>query len=114
MNRVEDIIIYNFILKFFQPLLNNTFGIPDTCGVHNLHGMPGVFAGIVGAIMASLATESIYNNETMHNIYPARATSLYLPSIGENRTSGQQALYQIIALVVTLALAIVAGLLTGL
>lgn len=90
------------------------FHIPDTCGVHNLHGIPGVFAGITGAIMASITTQSMYNNnETLKSIYPARAGASYLPSAGETRTSGQQALYQIIALFVTLGFAILSGLVTG-
>ena len=31
---------------FVTPFLDNR-GIHDTCGVHNLHGMPGVMGGIV-------------------------------------------------------------------
>jgi ammonium transporter Rh len=43
-----------------QPVINKKLGIHDTCGVHNLHGMPGVIAGIVGAITASVATQEEY------------------------------------------------------
>ena len=45
----------------FQPFLNRQFGIHDTCGVHNLHGLPGIVAAIVGAITAACATEEEYN-----------------------------------------------------
>lgn len=38
-----SVIGYNFI----QPILQKLTGGVDTCGVHNLHGMPGVFGGIV-------------------------------------------------------------------
>lgn len=37
--------------------------IQDTCGVHNLHAMPGVIGGIVGAITAAAASESVYGPE---------------------------------------------------
>jgi ammonium transporter Rh len=32
---------------FIQPRLQKATGGVDTCGVHNLHGMPGVFGGII-------------------------------------------------------------------
>jgi ammonium transporter Rh len=43
-----------------KPVINKKLGIHDTCGVHNLHGMPGVIAEIVGAITASVATQEEY------------------------------------------------------
>jgi len=33
-------------------------GIHDTCGVHNLHGMPGVLGGLVGVFSAGFASSS--------------------------------------------------------
>ena len=43
-------------LSPFQPFLASKLKIHDTCGVNNLHGMPGLFAGIVGAVAAAMAT----------------------------------------------------------
>jgi ammonia channel protein AmtB len=43
-----------------QPALHRALKLHDTCGVHNLHGMPGVLAGLIGALMAALATEKEY------------------------------------------------------
>ena len=32
----------------------------DTCGVNNLHGMPGILAAIAGAIATAMATKENY------------------------------------------------------
>lgn len=37
--------------------------IQDTCGIHNLHAMPGFLGGVVGAITAAAASESVYSKE---------------------------------------------------
>nr|BAE25570.1 unnamed protein product [Mus musculus] len=39
--------------KFFSPLLANKLMIHDTCGVHNLHGLPGVFGGLASIVAIS-------------------------------------------------------------
>lgn len=48
------------ICSFFQPILEDKLRIQDTCGVHNLHGMPGVLGAIVGAVTAALASTDVY------------------------------------------------------
>jgi ammonium transporter Rh len=95
-------------------------------GVNNLHGMPGIFSGVVGALIAFLATRESYGNNRLYHFYPARTpafnSSDYIEFklqddgfVGnDNRTSTQQALYQLAALVLTLTCAIVTGLITGL
>lgn len=51
-------------MKFsFQPFLNRRLKIHDTCGVHNLHGMPALIAAVAGAIASGLATEKSYGSE---------------------------------------------------
>ena len=63
---------------FVQPALLARFKIVDTCGVHNLHGMPGLFGGLIAVL-----------------VVPGVATA------------------QLIGIAVTLALAIVCGLVAG-
>lgn len=46
-----------------QPFLESRLHIQDTCGIHNLHAMPGLIGGIVGAITAAAATEDVYGKE---------------------------------------------------
>ena len=43
-----------------QPLLASRGRLHDTCGVHNLHGMPAIIAAIVGAVYCAVATEEVY------------------------------------------------------
>ena len=39
-----------------QPCLSSKVKLHDTCGVNNLHGMPGVLAGIASACLAALSS----------------------------------------------------------
>lgn len=93
--------------------------IHDTCGVHNLHGMPGVLAGLVGVLMAGIATEDQYH-QSLYHIFPARAAENATPTSehtfirsGDGRTALQQSGYQALALIVTIAIALISGFVTG-
>ena len=52
-----------------QPILRKSAGIHDTCGVHNLHGLPGILSGIVAAIAASVAELDQYGNEYVFYVF---------------------------------------------
>ncbi|NXP96785.1 RHAG protein, partial [Vidua macroura] len=44
--------------QFLTPVMATKLKIQDTCGVHNLHGLPGILGGIAGIIVAAVKTES--------------------------------------------------------
>ncbi|RLW12430.1 hypothetical protein DV515_00000614 [Chloebia gouldiae] len=74
--------------QFLTPVMASKLKIQDTCGVHNLHGLPGILGGIAGIIVTAVKIE-IRNG---HVLTPA---------------------LQAAALGSTLGIAIVGGALTG-
>ncbi|XP_010080528.1 PREDICTED: ammonium transporter Rh type A [Pterocles gutturalis] len=42
---------------FLTPLLASKLNIQDTCGVHNLHGLPGIMGGIAGVVVTAIKEE---------------------------------------------------------
>ncbi|KAE8286622.1 Ammonium transporter Rh type A Erythrocyte membrane glycoprotein Rh50 [Larimichthys crocea] len=44
--------------KFLSPILASNLGIQDTCGVHNLHGMPGILGGLAGIVAVALGKKA--------------------------------------------------------
>ncbi|XP_064469844.1 ammonium transporter Rh type A-like [Ornithodoros turicata] len=113
-----------FGYKYISPFLANSWRTHDTCGVHNLHGLPGVLAGITSIIVAASATWNHYG-ESLYLLYPARVpaanSTAYtrmnttLPVVpGLGRTAAEQALYQLCALCATIAIAVAGGVATGL
>ncbi|KAL3885819.1 hypothetical protein ACJMK2_025855 [Sinanodonta woodiana] len=111
---------------FVQPFLLKYLRIHDTCGVNNLHGMPGILAGVAGSISAALASADVWGysrfdvfremvppeNTTEFLLLNTTFPNIYKPGLG--RSAGEQGAYQIAALGVTLAMAIGSGIFTGL
>ncbi|XP_029647504.1 ammonium transporter Rh type C-like [Octopus sinensis] len=93
---------------YIQPFLLKYLKIHDTCGVNNLHGMPGIAAGIIAAVVA--ATSEKDTHKLLGDIYTIRKD----PASSDYRTAIVQGGFQIAALCVTLVIAIVGGVLTGL
>jgi ammonium transporter Rh len=88
---------------FIMFALEEKIGLYDTCGVHNLHGMPGVLGGIASVISASFASELLYG-DNIGDVFPAMVAG---------RSASDQAKAQFMALGVTLVFALVTGALTG-
>ncbi|XP_037072671.1 ammonium transporter Rh type A-like isoform X2 [Pollicipes pollicipes] len=100
--------------QLITPALDKHCRIHDTCGVHNLHGMPGILASTVGAIMAAMASPEQYG-ASLFVIFPARAeTALAEETPVAGRSASVQGGMQMLALIITLVISVVTGLLTGL
>jgi ammonium transporter Rh len=44
------------------PFLSKKVGLYDTCGVNNLHGMPGIIGATIGAILIGSAPDSYWGD----------------------------------------------------
>lgn len=53
-----------------QPFLVEKLRLHDTCGVHNLHGMPAILSAIFSIIYASIASTDNYK-DSLNDIFPA-------------------------------------------
>lgn len=90
--------------KYLSPVLEEKLKIQDTCGVHNLHGMPGVLGALVGAITAAMASKEVYG-EGMIKVFG--------DSDSDDWSVGQQGGMQALSLGITLGVALFGGLVTG-
>lgn len=88
--------------------------------MHNLHGLPGVLAGIISMVVAMTANTAQYH-EALYRLYPARAPTSEDKgdnissdvAYGLSRDNFMQGLFQLVALVSTVGMAIIGGLLVG-
>ncbi|XP_026490301.2 ammonium transporter Rh type B [Vanessa tameamea] len=92
--------------RYLTPLLTK-LNVPDTCGVNNLHGMPGIYSGLLTVLFAALATKEEYGTD-LFGVFSA------MDDKGLGRTAASQALYQFFALLVTIVVSSAGGIITGL
>lgn len=76
---------------YSSPFLESKFGLYDTCGVGNLHGIPSVFGGLVSILFVAMKSDAEF---------------LLLPV-------GTQSIAQLLAVIATLATSIITGFVTG-
>ncbi|NXB80562.1 RHBGB protein, partial [Donacobius atricapilla] len=90
--------------RFFTPVLHSRLKIQDTCGVHNIHGLPGILGALLGTLLTLMATADTYGDR-LELVFPLVAQG--------SRTVTDQALIQLGALPLTLLLATLGGCFTG-
>jgi len=86
-----------------SPALEKSLGLFDTCGINNLHGMPGLLGGLFGVLAAFTTRDDTYTPRVRSKIYPLEASW----------NSGDQALRQLGCLGTTVAMALVSGYMVG-
>ncbi|XP_023669957.1 ammonium transporter Rh type C-like isoform X2 [Paramormyrops kingsleyae] len=92
---------------YISPFLESKLKIQDTCGIHNLHAMPGLIGGIVGAVTAACATEGVYGEEGLMLVFESPGRPL-------NMTPSLQGSHQAAGLCVALIFGIGGGIIVGL
>ncbi|XP_075996684.1 ammonium transporter Rh type C 2 isoform X2 [Genypterus blacodes] len=100
-------IISTFGYIFVSPFLEKYLKLQDTCGIHNLHAVPGMLGGFIGAIVAAAATESVYGAEGLINTFDFEGAFV-------NRTVGTQGGFQAAGTCVAIVFGLVGGALVGL
>lgn len=99
-------IISVFGYLFITPFLEKYLKLQDTCGVHNLHALPGMLGGFIGAIVAAAASESVYGRQGLINTFDF--VDKY-----ENRGVGTQGGFQAAGTCVSIAFGLVGGAIVG-
>ncbi|KAG8516331.1 Ammonium transporter Rh type C [Galemys pyrenaicus] len=92
---------------YLTPLLESRLRIQDTCGIHNLHGMPGVIGAVVGAVTAACASSAVYGEEGLAHAFDLDRAKV-------NWSASLQGKFQAAGLFVSLAMALVGGIVVGL
>ncbi|XP_032938451.1 ammonium transporter Rh type B [Catharus ustulatus] len=90
--------------RFFTPVLHSRLKTQDMCGVHNIHGLPGILGALLGTLLTLLATADTYGDR-LELVFPLVAQG--------SRTVADQALMQLSALPLTLLFAALGGCITG-
>ncbi|XP_020820603.1 ammonium transporter Rh type C [Phascolarctos cinereus] len=91
---------------YLTPFLESRLRIQDTCGINNLHGLPGIIGGIVGAVTANEASIAVYGQEGLKKAFDFEGS--------KSRWSPQkQGQYQAAGIFVSLAMAFVGGAIVG-
>uniref|UniRef100_M4BG01 Ammonium transporter AmtB-like domain-containing protein n=1 Tax=Hyaloperonospora arabidopsidis (strain Emoy2) TaxID=559515 RepID=M4BG01_HYAAE len=89
--------------RFVSPRLEQVMRMSDTCGILNLHAMPGVVGGFAGALVTFSASDDYYG-DSLTSVYAARAY----------RSATEQGWYQLLAIVSSMGISAASGIVVGL
>jgi len=109
---VVSVLGFDYVSKFLVEKLK----IADTCGVHNLHGMPSILGGFLSILIAGIATRKEYDQFNIDGDIPEKSSlNEIFPLINEdeNWTNQLQAGLQAAGMALTLVMAVVFGVITG-
>ncbi|NXV20480.1 RHBG protein, partial [Cepphus grylle] len=99
--------------RFLTPLLARKLALRDQCGIHNLHGLPGILGATASAVAILVASEDTSGSH-FSQVSPTggNASEASWGQWGDHG-AGQQALCQVAGLAVAIGASLLAGLLTG-
>ncbi|NXX12710.1 RHAG protein, partial [Podargus strigoides] len=99
--------------RFLTPLLARKLALQDQCGIHNLHGLPGIL-GAAASVVAILVVPEDTSRSHYSPVSPIGGnTSEVVGGQWGDRGAGRQALCQAAGLAVAVGGSLLAGLLTG-
>ncbi|XP_068613317.1 rh family, C glycoprotein a [Brachionichthys hirsutus] len=99
-------IISTFGYVRVTPFLEKYLKLQDTCGIHNLHAVPGMLGGFIGAIVAAAASEEVYGREGLINTFDFEGDFA-------DRSPGTQGGFQAAGTCVAIAFGLVGGAIVG-
>ncbi|NXK08363.1 RHBG protein, partial [Herpetotheres cachinnans] len=99
--------------RFLTPLLVRKFTLQDQCGIHNLHGLPGILGAAASAVAIMVASEDTSRSHfSQVSLVGGNASEAVGGQWGDHGV-GRQALYQVVGLAVAASGSLLAGLLIG-
>ncbi|NXX96205.1 RHBG protein, partial [Centropus bengalensis] len=99
--------------RFLTPFLARKLVLQDQCGIHNLHGLPGIVGGAASAVAIAVASDDASRSH-FSQLALVKGNGSEVPGgLGGGRGVGRQALYQAAGLAVAVGASLLSGLLTG-
>ncbi|NXB85809.1 RHBG protein, partial [Vidua chalybeata] len=99
--------------RFLTPLLGRKLTLHDQCGIHNLHGLPGILGAAASVVAVLVASKDTSGSQPSQLSPVGGNASEVVEGQWGGRGVGGQALCQAAGLAVAIGASLLAGLLTG-